>query len=99
MSAATHTLDLNARAYLTPRTRAQAALQPLPLSRPNCCGDPECDEGAAWAEYLTIALAGGDDDLAMQRWKIAKRECLIRQADAGMRTWATVGEFLATLKD
>ena len=94
---ATHTLDLNARAVLTPRTRIQAALQPLPIARLSCCSDPECDESDAWGEYLTLALAGGDDDLALARWTIAKRECLIRQADAGMRTWASVGEFLGRM--
>lgn len=94
---ATHTLNLNARAFLTPRTRAMAALQRLPIAYPNCCCDPECDESAAWGEYLTLALAGGDDDLALARWTIAKRECLIRQADAGMRTWASVGEFLGRM--
>lgn len=94
---ATHTINLNARAFLTPRTRIQAALLPLPISRPSCCCDPECDEFAAWDEYLTLALSGGDDDLALVRWQIAKRECLIRQADAGMRTWASVGEFMGRM--
>lgn len=102
MATVTHALNLNARAYLTPRTRTQAALQPLPLARPSCCGDSECDEATAWDEYLTLALVEHSAlafDLAMARWQIAKRECLIRQADAGLRTWASVGEFLARLKD
>lgn len=94
---ATHTLNLNARAFLTACSRAMAALQRLPISCPSCCSDPECDESAAWHEYLTLALAGGDDDLACARWTIAKRECLIRQADAGMRTWASVGEFMGRI--
>ena len=94
---ATHTLNLNARAFLTPRTRAQAALQPLPIARPSCCSDPECDGSAAWGEYLTLALAGGDGGLAWARGAMAKRECLIRQADAGMRTWASVGEFMGRM--
>lgn len=106
MSIATHhypDLALHARALLTPlRAPVQVALQRCPLSRPSCCGDPECDEETAWSEYLTIAQdahAAEAFDLALERWKIAKRECLLRQANRGMRTWASVGEFLAKMKD
>jgi hypothetical protein len=105
MATATHDypeLALQTRAALTPRPITQAALRRPSLARPSCCDDPECDEATAWDEYLTLALAEHSAlafDLAMARWQIAKRECLIRQTDAGLRTWASVGEFLARLKD
>lgn len=95
-------LALQTRAALDPRPITQAALRRPSLAQPSCCGDAECDESAAWDEYLMLALAASTAlalDLARERWQIAKRECLIRQADVGIRTWASVGEFLARMKD
>jgi hypothetical protein len=108
-AAATHdhpqaaTLALQARAMLTHGPVVQVAMQPAPLALgapASCCGNPECDEAAAWRDYQALALAtvtAEQFDLAQMRWKIANRACLLAQAERGMRTWANAAEHIARM--
>lgn len=95
---------LQARALLSRCAVVQVALQKRVASfGPQlyiCCGDPECQERHLWNIHKVMAEAEHTEeqyDLSRQAWKIANRECLLRQAERGMRTWANAAEHIKHL--